>query len=63
MNLIKIFFTFLIFTIISCSNDNISTINSPDNKIELTFKVENGQAFYKVKKENKSLLLWRLIFR
>ena len=58
MNLIKIFFTFLIFSIISCSNDNISRINSPDNKIELSFKVENGQAFYRVKKENKSVTDW-----
>ena len=36
MNLIKIFFTFLIFTLISCSNDNITRINSPDNKIDLS---------------------------
>ena len=58
MNLIKIFFTFLIFTVISCSNDNITRINSPDNKIDLTFKVENGHAFYKVEKENKSVTDW-----
>ena len=58
MNLIKIFFTFLIFTVISCSNDNITKINSPDNKIDLTFKVENGHAFYKVEKENKSVTDW-----
>ena len=58
MNLIKIFFTFLLFTVISCSNDNITRINSPDNKIDLTFKVENGHAFYKVEKENKSVTDW-----
>ena len=58
MNLIKFFFTFLIFSFLSCSDSNKYLIKSPDEKVKLTFKVEDGKAFYKVDKLNRSVTNW-----
>ena len=45
-----------LISLISCSNSNNYSINSPNNNIQLDFQIENGEAFYSVTKNNKSVI-------
>ena len=50
-------FTYLIVFLISISCNKgsfLSSVNSPDNKISLDFKLVNGKPFYSINKEDNN---------
>ena len=56
MKLFKLIYLLNILLFISCTNNDVHILKSPDNNIELTFEINNGQAFYSVKKNNESII-------
>ena len=48
----KILSIILAITIISCNSSNNTNLSSPDGKINIDFRVDNGVASYSVKKNN-----------
>ena len=52
----KILFIILAITVISCNSNNNKNLSSPDGKISLDFKIENGVAIYSVKKNNSTIV-------
>ena len=52
----KILSIILAITVISCNSNNNKNLSSPDGKISLDFKIENGVAIYSVKKNNSTIV-------
>ena len=48
----KILFIILAITVISCNSNNNKNLSSPDGKIKIDFRIDNGVAIYSVKKNN-----------
>lgn len=51
-----IIYLLLIFILISCTNKSNKILTSPDNKIELSFEIIDGEAFYSINKDDKSVI-------
>ena len=52
----KILFIILAISVVSCNSRNNTKLSSPDGKISLDFKIENGVAIYSVKKNNSTIV-------
>ena len=52
----KILSIILAITVISCNSNNNNNLSSPDGKINIDFKIENGVAIYSVKKNNSIIV-------
>ena len=52
----KILSIILAITIISCNSSNNTNLSSPDGKINIDFRVDNGVASYSVKKNNSIII-------
>ncbi|MDC3179016.1 glycoside hydrolase family 97 protein [Flavobacteriales bacterium] len=46
----------MIFILISCTKTSNKTLTSPDNKIGLNFEIIDGEAFYSINKDEKSVI-------
>ena len=46
----------MIFILISCTKTSNKTLTSPDNKIGLNFEIIDGEAFYSINKDDKSVI-------
>ena len=55
-NNFSIIYLLLIFILISCTNTSNKILTSPDNKIELGFEIIDGEAFYSINKDDKSVI-------
>ena len=55
-NNFSIIYHLLIFILISCTNTSNKILTSPDNKIELSFQIIDGEAFYSINKDDKSVI-------
>tara|TARA_B100001057_G_scaffold315221_1_gene315317 strand:+ start:2127 stop:4310 length:2184 start_codon:yes stop_codon:yes gene_type:complete len=55
-NNFSIIYLLLIFILISCTNTSNKILTSPDNKIELSFEIIDGEAFYSITKDEKSVI-------
>ena len=55
-NNFSIIYLLLIFILISCTNTSNKILTSPDNKIELCFEIIDGEAFYSINKDDKSVI-------
>ena len=55
-NNFSIIYLLLIFILISCTNTSNKILTSPDNKIELSFEIIDGEAFYSINKDDKSVI-------
>ena len=55
-NNFSIIYLLLIFILISCTNTSNKILTSPDNKIELGFEIIDGEAFYCINKDDKSVI-------
>lgn len=55
-NNFSIIYLLLIFILISCTNKSNKILTSPDNKIELSFEIIDGEAFYSINKDDKSVI-------
>ena len=55
-NNFSIIYLLLIFILISCTNTSNKILTSPDNKIELSFEIIDGEAFYSINKDEKSVI-------
>ena len=55
-NNFSIIYLLLIFIMISCTNTSNKILTSPDNKIELSFEIIDGEAFYSITKDEKSVI-------
>ena len=55
-NNFSIIYLLLIFILISCTKTTNKTLTSPDNKIELNFEIIDGEAFYSINKDEKSVI-------
>ena len=52
----KILSIILAITVISCNSNNNKNLSSPDGKINIDFKIDNGAAIYSVKKNNSIIV-------
>ena len=52
----KILFIILAISVVSCISRNNTKLSSPDGKISLDFKIENGVAIYSIKKNNSTIV-------
>ena len=52
----SIIYLLLIFILISCTKTSNKTLTSPDNKIGLNFEIIDGEAFYSINKDEKSVI-------
>jgi alpha-glucosidase len=52
----SIIYLLLIFNLISCTKTSNKTLTSPDNKIGLNFEIIDGEAFYSINKDEKSVI-------
>lgn len=55
-NNFSIIYLLLFFILISCTNTSNKILTSPDNKIELSFEIIDGEAFYSINKDDKSVI-------
>ena len=55
-NNFSIIYLLLIFILITCTNTSNKISTSPDNKIELSFEIIDGEAFYSITKDEKSVI-------
>ena len=55
-NNFSIIYLLLFFILISCTNTSNKILTSPDNKIELSFEIIDGEAFYSINKDEKSVI-------
>ena len=55
-NNFSIIYLLLIFILISCTNTSNKILTSPDNKIKLGFEIIDGEAFYSINKDDKSVI-------
>ena len=55
-NNFSIIYLLLIFIMISCTNTSNKILTSPNNKIELSFEIIDGEAFYSITKDEKSVI-------
>ena len=55
-NNFSIIYLLLFFILISCTNTSNKILTSPDNKIELGFEIIDGEAFYSINKDDKSVI-------
>ncbi|MDC3077226.1 glycoside hydrolase family 97 protein [Flavobacteriales bacterium] len=55
-NNFSIIYLLLIFILVSCTNTSNKILTSPDNKIELSFEIIDGEAFYSINKDDKSVI-------
>ena len=47
----KILFIIIAIAVVSCNSSNNTKLSSPDGKINIDFKIENGIAIYSIKKK------------
>ena len=52
----KILFIILAITVISCNSNNNKNLSSPDGKIKIDFRIDNGVPIYSVKKNNSIII-------
>ncbi len=52
----SIIYLLLIFILTSCTKTSNKTLTSPDNKIGLNFEIIDGEAFYSINKDEKSVI-------
>ena len=52
----KILFIILAITVISCNSNNNKNLSSPDGKINIDFRIDNGVPNYSVKKNNSIIV-------
>jgi hypothetical protein len=52
----KILFIILAITVISCNSNNNKNLSSPDGKIKIDFRIDNGVPSYSVKKNNSTIV-------
>ncbi len=52
----SIIYLLLIFNLISCTKTSNKTLTSPDNKIGVNFEIIDGEAFYSINKDEKSVI-------